>query len=182
MKEKFKNFRWDSIVIAIASIVLGIILIVFPEITLKTLGYAIGIGIIVLGVISIIFYLARESSDNLNRHDFLLGTVEIVIGICAIIKIAIIIDLLPIAMGIIIIISGCAKLQDTVDLLRAKTGNWIVLFIFSIICIGAGIVLIYNPFDSMKVLFVLIGVALTFSGATDIFRTIYLNKKIGKSR
>ena len=119
MKEKFKNFRWDSIVIAIASIVLGIILIVFPEITLKTLGYAIGIGIIVLGVISIIFYLARESSDNLNRNDFLLGTVEIVIGICAIIKIAIIIDLLPIAMGIIIIISGCAKLQDTVDLLRA---------------------------------------------------------------
>ena len=52
-----KELKWEAILTGVLYILLGIVALVIPETMQKTLGYLIGIALIVAGLISIICYL-----------------------------------------------------------------------------------------------------------------------------
>lgn len=52
-----KELKWEAILTGVLYILLGIVALLIPETMQKTLGYLIGIVLIVAGLISIICYL-----------------------------------------------------------------------------------------------------------------------------
>ena len=56
-----KELKWEAILTGVLYILLGIVALVIPETMQKTLGYLIGIVLIVAGLVSIICYLLRLS-------------------------------------------------------------------------------------------------------------------------
>jgi uncharacterized membrane protein HdeD (DUF308 family) len=171
-----KELKWDAMLKGVLYI-LGVVALVVPETMEKTLGYLLGIVLIVAGGVSIIGYLIREAHENYYRNDFVYGLAGIVIGIIVLLKVEIIISLIPLLLGILVTVSGCAKLQDVVDMKRMNYGNWVLMLILSLINLALGLVLIFNPFKAATLLFRVIGIGLIFSGVTDCVTTIYFANK-----
>lgn len=182
MNEKIKEYKIDNIVMGILSAVVGVILVIFPGTTLRMIGYLVSAALFLMGIVSIIIYMRRKTEDNFMKNDFLKGLVAITLGVCTILKVEVVISLLPLILGIIIIISGCSKLQETIDMARVKSPSWLILLIAAIINIALGVLVVCNPFDTMKLLVTIIGIGMIFGGVTDVFITLHIAKKNGWKR
>ena len=175
-----KELKWEAILTGVLYILLGIVALVVPETMQKTLGYVIGIVLIVAGLISIICYLLRDARENYYHNEFVFGLVGMVVGAAVLYKVEVIISLIPFILGILVLFSGCSKLQDAIDLKRLGYGSWIGMLVVAVINIILGIVLICNPFQAAIVLFRVLGVGLIISGVSDCFSTIYFARKFHK--
>lgn len=178
MKKLLKQIKWDAILISVLYIALGIVCIVIPETMVRTLGYLIGALLIIAGAVSMICYLLREAHQNYYRNDFVYGLVSIAIGIIVLYKVDWLIELVPVILGVLVLASGCSKLQDVIDMKRMEYGNWIVMLILAVVNVIFGVVLIFNPFETAVLLFQLVGAGLIFSGATDCFIVLFFAGKI----
>ena len=177
MMKVLKELKWDALLKGALYVLLGVVAFWIPETMEKTLAYLIAVVLILAGAVSMICYLLRSAQDNYYRNDFLYGLVGIALGIIVLYKIELIISLVPVILGIMVLISGCAKLQDVIDMKRMNSGNWIVLLVIAGIDVLFGGLLIANPFKAATVLFRLIGVGLVFSGITDCVTIIYFADK-----
>ena len=164
-----KELKWEAILTGVLYILLGIVALVIPETMQKTLGYLIGIVLIVAGLVSIICYLLRDARENYYHNEFVFGILGMVLGAVVLYKVEIVISLIPFILGVLVLCSGCSKLQDAIDLKRLDVAA---------INIILGVVLIYNPFKAAILLFRVLGVVLILSGAGDCFSTIYFARKL----
>ena len=158
--------------------VLGIVAVVIPETMVKTLGYLIGILLIAVGAVSIICYLLREAGQNYYRNDFGYGLVGIAVGVIFLNRVEWLISLLPLILGVMVLASGCGKLQEVIDMKRAGCDSWIVILIMAALNAAFGIVLIIDPFKTALLLLQLVGVGLIFSGITDCVTLFYVKHKM----
>lgn len=180
MKKLMKHMKWDVILTSLLYVALGVASLVMPETMIKTLGYLIGAFLIVAGAVSMICYLLRDARQNYFRNDFVYGLVGISIGIIVLYQIENIVKLVPIILGVLVVASGCRKLQDVIDMKRMEYGNWVVMLVLATINVVFGVVLILNPFEAAMLLERLIGIGLIVSGAADCVIALYFAGKIQK--
>lgn len=173
-----KELKWQSVLYAVLYILMGIILLLFPETTATTLCYALGGAAIAMGILIVCTYLFRDAAKNAYRNDFVWGLAAILVGIFIFFKVDLIISLVPFLLGIAVVVSGFLKLQDGIDVRRMGYSNGIILFLLAFFNILLGIVLVINPFHTAIVLFRIIGAGLVFSGISDFGTTLYMSKKI----
>lgn len=173
-----KDFKWDAVVSAFLYVIMGVVLLLFPETTARSLGYLIGAVAVLAGAVSMIGYLLRDAHESYYRNDFLFGLVGIAVGCFVFYKVELIISLVPFILGLLVIVSGCGKLQDVIDMKRLKYGNWAVMLAVASVNVIFGVVLLLNPFSAAKLLFQVIGAGLIFSGVTDAFIKLYLARRI----
>ena len=177
MKKLLKQIKLETLLSSALYIVLGIVALVIPGTMVKTMGYLIGILLIVGGAVSMICYLLREASQNYYRNDFGYGLVSIAVGILFLYKVEWIISLVPLILGILVVASGCRKLQNVIDMKRMGYGNWVYMLIPAAVNVVLGAALIVNSLDAALFFLQLVGAGLIFSGVTDCITCFYLVKK-----
>ena len=96
-----KELKWEAILTGVLYILLGIVALLIPETMQKTLGYLIGIVLIVAGLISIICYLLRDARENYYHNEFVFGILGIVLGAVVLYKVEIVISLIPFILGVL---------------------------------------------------------------------------------
>ena len=177
MKKLLKQIKLETLLSSALYIVLGIVALVIPGTMVKTMGYLIGILLIVGGAVSMICYLLREASQNYYRNDFGYGLVSIAVGILFLYKVEWIISLVPLILGILVVASGCRKLQNVIDMKRMGYGNWVYMLILAAVNVVLGAALIVNSLDAALFVLQRVGAGLIFSGVTDCITCFYLAKK-----
>ncbi|MCM1188077.1 MAG: DUF308 domain-containing protein [bacterium] len=175
-----REMKWDALMTGLLYIVLGIVALVIPETMVKSMGYLIGIILIVGGAVSMISYLLRDAHQNYYHNDFLHGLIGIAAGVIVLNKVEFIISLIPFLLGALILVSGCSKLQDVIDMKRMEYGNWIAMLVAAVVNVGLGILLVCNPFKAAELFFRLLGAGLILSGLGDCVITLYFAAKIRK--
>lgn len=180
MRRILKEMKWDALSTGVLYIVLGVMSLALPETMEKILGYMIGVVLIIGGAVSMISYLLRDAHQNYYHNDFLHGLIGIAAGILVLVKMDVIIGLISFLLGALILVSGCSKLQDVIDMKRLECGNWIVMLIVAAVNVGFGILLICNPFSWTILLFRLLGIGLILSGVIDCVSTFYFAGRIRK--
>ena len=168
MRKLLKQLKWETLLTAALYIVLGVVALVIPDTMVKTLGYLIGILLILAGAVSMICYLLREASQNYYRNDFGYGLVSIAVGILFLYKVEWIISLVPVILGVLVVASGCRKLQDVIDMKRLGYGNWMMVLILAVVNVVMGAALFFLQ---------LMGAGLIFSGVTNCVTCFYLAKR-----
>lgn len=162
---------------AVLYMVLGVILIIFPATTARTICYIIAGIAMAIGLVNLIVYFMRTVTRNYYRNDFVMGLVLIMLGFFVICKVDLVIALVPFIIGLCIIISGLFKLQGALDMQRMG-GNAALILALAVINVVIGVLMVINPFSSALLLYRLLGVGLLFSGLTDLSSTLYLSKKM----
>ena len=175
-----KELKWNLIALSLAFVAIGVIFLIYPAEVQTTACYMIAALLIIVGVISLINYLRKDITGMLYRYDLVVGLSAILGGILVILKIdQLVVVLIPVVLGFLVTISGILKMQNSVDMLRLGHGTWHVAFALAIINIIFGIVLLINPF-SADIQKILLGIALIYSGVTDLFVTIAISKKLAE--
>ena len=175
-----KQLKWNLILLAVIFIALGIVLILWPGATMKTICYLLAAMLLALGVASLINYLRKDISGIIYRYDLVVGLCAILGGILVIVKVDKLTDLIPAVLCFLVTMSGILKMQNSVDMLRLGHGTWHVAFAMAIVNIVAGIVLLMNPFEAAQILIMCIGIALVYSGITDLYVTISISRRLSK--
>ena len=175
-----KQLKWNLILLAVIFIALGIVLILWPGATMKTICYLLAAMLLAIGVVSHINYLRKDISGIIYRYDLVVGLCAILGGILVIVKVDKLTDLIPAVLGFLVTMSGIMKMQNSVDMLRLGHGTWHVAFAMAIVNIVAGIVLLMNPFEAAQILIMCLGIALVYSGITDLYVTISISRRLSR--
>ena len=175
-----KQLKWNLILLAVIFIALGIVLILWPGATMKTICYLLAAMLLAIGVVSLINYLRKDISGIIYRYDLVVGLCAILGGILVIVKVDKLTDLIPAGGGLLVTMSGIMKMQNSVDMLRLGHGTWHVAFAMAIVNIVAGIVLLMNPFEAAQILIMCLGIALVYSGITDLYVTISISRRLSR--
>ncbi|MBR1860530.1 MAG: DUF308 domain-containing protein [Lachnospiraceae bacterium] len=173
-----KTFKPGMLLLPILYLVLGVACIVAKDELLRFLGLIVGIGFIVVGAILIIAFIARDARKNILRNDMLIGFGLIALGIVMLIHSEEIITMIPFILGIMIVISGAAKLQQMVNMAKLGLPGWLPTFIAAVLNIVLGVLMIINPASWADVIMMIIGIGLVFSAVTDLIFTLYYNRSI----
>lgn len=175
-----KKLKWNSIVTSILFIILGLILIIAPDTTARTICYLGGGALIVMGIVSLINYFMHQEVTVSYSENLIMGIAELIIGLFIVVKADLVISIIPFLLGVFVTVSGIGKLQNALAFHRMSNENNTVLVVIAVLNIILGVVLMWNPFTAATVAFVVIGIGLVYSGVTDLISTCYLAKEVKK--
>ncbi len=177
--ESVKKIKWSIIILAVAYMVLGVVIIISPGKTLNIFSYILAATLIVFGTINLIQYMRTDAMEVFNKYDLVIGFSSIIGGVLIIINVDKFQNIILIALGFMVMISGILKFQNSVNLMRLKANNWHITFGMAIINIVFGVILLINPF-AIELFLVLLGIGFIFSGLTDIIVTLMISSTLSK--
>lgn len=174
-----KGVKANDTVSAVLCVVFGLLLIIWPGTSTQVVCMVLGGVLSGYGVIQILLYLfAREHTIYLQGM-LILGIVFAVLGVWILLKPEGIIKAVPIIMGIIIIMRGLHNAAQGWELKKLGYENWLLAFLFGVLTIVLGIVLVVNPFTVVNTVVRVIGGILVYNGISDmwILSRIFKTKK-----
>lgn len=176
MKAILRERRTSSIISALITIALGVVLLVWPDLSVRLLCMLLGAALLITGAGYIISYFARRSKLSAFQFEIILGIVLAILGLWLLLNPDTFITLLQFLFGALLVIHGVVDLQATFHLQGAGYEKWWVALILALLTVVLGAVIIFNPFGSMAALLMLIGAALIFDGLSDLVLIFRLSR------
>lgn len=173
-----KNVKWSAIIIAACYIAAGSLFFADPSITREYICNWIGYGLIIIGVVNIIYYFIRPKQESFLQDTFRDGLILATLGTLVLVKKSPFIELVYAIIAVIIMVSGFNKLQDCVASWRLGIKNGLVYFLLASISIVIGLFIMMDYTIEVRPLHNLIGAGLLYSGITDLISTIFLSRQM----
>lgn len=85
-------------------------------------------------------------------------------------------SILAVLYGMIILMMGFSKIQWAVDLLRIKREKWYLAAAGALLSVVSAIIILMNPFQSTKYLWIFVGVSLILEAVADIMALVSCNQ------
>lgn len=168
---KIKNL---SVITILASLIIGIILIIRPDGALHFVSLFCGASIILLGIGSWIYFFAKDNSVFMA----VTGTLALITGIVVCVKYKSIISFFLIVFGVFLIVSGIVDLVSAFNVKSIGVRGWIFPMITAIATVILGIIITVNPFSSVIFATRLLGIALLVYAVTDIIAFFQVKKAL----
>ncbi|MGK8522720.1 HdeD family acid-resistance protein [Nocardia asteroides] len=158
---------WQTILVTgILAVILGVLILVWPDITLLAAGLIFGVYLVVTGVLQLLAAFGAPAGAGMRVLWFITGVLSIIVGIfCFRDELASIL-LLGLWIGIGWLFRGVALLVAAISE-PGMPGRWWQVF-FGVVTAVAGVVLIVWPVRSVATLAVLAGVWLIILGIVEI--------------
>lgn len=165
-KSEITGVRLAIAVSGVLAIVLGILILIWPQSTIAVIALLFGLYFLVSGVVRVgrgIF--TNGASGGSRLVNILLGVLLIVAGIIAIRNPLDSLVVLALVIGISWIIEGVAALVETAP----DSSKWFGT-ILGVVSVVAGIVVLMSPLESIAVLVIVGGAFLVASGVIQLIQ------------
>lgn len=176
MKEKIKELKLNVTFSAVLSIIIGILLLIYPEASISAIGRIVAIIVIIAGIAIIV---SQVIEFGMNIMGSLVGGVITVIGIWMFVSPQAILSIIPIAIGVLLVVHGLQDLALAIEGIKAKAERGWIPIIIAVVNILLGFVCIANAFGFINLAFRIIGIMLIFDGLTD-FGIVHQVRKASK--
>ena len=174
MGEVLKEVSVSSILIA----VVGLVLLIMPNLTNRIIVYGIGAVLVVYGIGRIFRYIRRSADYGVMEHDLSVGLVCVVSGLFMILYSPVVISVLPFLFGLALIFGGAMSVQTAFDVRRFHGARWTMHLVIGIAFVLAGVEAIRNPFGAASLLTRFVGLCFLLLG----IYTYIENKKVTELR
>ena len=154
-----------SRITGILTLIVGLILIIWPGSTLNFLCSLLGWCLIISGILEIILgWLGEKAYWNIGG-----GAGSVIIGIIFLTCSEALVSILPFAVGLVTALGGLALILNM--LIHKDTGLIAILEIIGgFIALVIGIVLMVHPYSAVKLLMVILGLFLIYLGVMKIVK------------
>ena len=174
----FKSLRANYLISAVLCVLFGITLVVWPDISSKLVCIGFGCVLALTGAANLITFFVRKDGSLLSQINMLAGIVLLVLGGWIIFDPSVLMRIIPVVIGAIIAVHGGHNVLQAAELYKEKYDKWWVALLLGIVTIGFGALLIYNPFEAVNTMIVLIGVMLIYDGISDIWIISRVSKTV----
>lgn len=174
MLNRLNKFLNSSIVISVLMFIIGMIFIIFPDVSFTTITYILAVILIVNGI-----YFIIEKEMSFFFSSFLtLGIIELLFGIIMLLNPDIVKTLFPIVIGVIMVTKATLDLRVSLLLKKYEYNTWLSLFICALIAIISGIIIIIYPSIGTMALTVYLGILITINSISSIIDVIIFKNNI----
>lgn len=177
IKSFAKKIKWDSIIIAILTIAIGILCVVLPSQSANILCVVFGSCLIFMGAVLFIRFFAFPSL--LAEHTLILGIIMMSLGIFCLVYPSTLQSILTVLFGVYIVIDSASSLTDSIYCARSHVKGWWLLLILSLLTLALGVVVMFSTFDAVMIF---AGVSLIFEGAKKLFITLTFSHKVKQAK
>ena len=146
----------------------GVALIAKPGLSAALIGRVLGAAMILFGAVKLVGYFSRDLYRLAFQYDLGFGLLLIALGTLVLIRPAGVLDFLFTALGIAVLTDGLYKVQIAVDARRFGISTWWLTLALAIAAGGVGLALVFRPWDSARLLTILLGAALLAEGILNL--------------
>ncbi len=146
----------------------GLIFIIRPGVSAGFLGYLLGTAMIVFGAIKIVGYFSKDLFRLAFQYDLEFGVILIVLGVIVLSKPLDVLNCIFIASGIATLADSLFKIRIATDASKFGIDAWWAIFALAVLTGAVGILLMIRPWESAKVLTVLLGISLLSEGILNL--------------
>lgn len=168
LEKVIKKRGWETLISSIIFAILGIILIVNPEGTIKVVSYILGAMFILTGLFKIINYFLAKGKNDLFNYDIAFGAIAIILGIVTIVYSMQIGSIIRILIGLWIIYSSILRLNLAFKLKTLESNIWISSLIIAVIMMICGLYIIFIS----NAILISIGIVILIYAISDIIESI----------
>lgn len=162
------SLSWTEIATGVAVIVLGLVLVIAPNLARSVLFTVAGIGCIAIGVVHVIRYCRLSARYAVESNDMATGLLFIVGGILLIVFEKPLESLLTIMVGLVILAGGVIQIQSSLGFKHMQVSHWYLELICAAVSVALGILVIVNPFTALNLTMRVIGISLIVEGVMDV--------------
>lgn len=175
MKSILYEQRRSSVAAAAVTIVLGGLLMAWPDRSVNFLCMLLGAAIILTGLIYLLGWFRRRK-DGYPVFFMLPGVILCALGLWLMTSPASVVLLIQYIFGAILLFHGIVDLQGVLSMAGKGMNRWWLDLLLAILTIGLGVLVLLNPFGTFAALIILIGLALIFDGLSDLYIIWRLSK------
>ncbi len=176
-EKAIKSITWQSLFAAVLMILIGCVLMIHPGIV-KNICMIFGTALCVVGVVQLIIYFVSDVKKNYGKNKFIAGLCLIAAGLFVMIGYKIVMDIIPVVLGIFILVDGIIKLQTALNASKMDEYNHKPILVIAILTIIAGVAIIMFYSHIINFALRIVGAVMVFSGITDFVNVIYVGRKI----
>ena len=169
------------IVMSIAMCVTGVLFIVLPQDSMRTLGIICGVSAIVFGAIKIVGYISKDLFRLAFQYDLEFGIITIILGSIILVNPQNLINFMCIAMGLSFMTDGLFKLRIAHDSRVFGISEWWTITLFAVLSCIAGAFLTLRPAASSVVLSYMLGASFIVDGILNL-AVVLITVKITKNQ
>ena len=177
MENLFKRIYRMSIISSLLFLVFGLFLVFQTDSVIKTVSIFIGCLLVIIGIFPIVNYFRYKAESFFSSIGLMYGIFSVVAGIIIIINKDLLATLIPVLTGVWMIINSVNKIQISMQLRDNKYESWLVTFIFAIVILIGGVLLITNPFKGAVLVTRTIGILIIVYVLFDLADTIFIKVK-----
>lgn len=182
MEKILKKFKTNVVFSSLLCVLLGVVLVLWPGLSIQIVCMAVGAVLIVSGAIRIIGYFTVKDGSIYSQMNLIFGIIFAVVGVWIVMKPDKVLAIIPIIVGIVISLHGLHNLQQAIELCKDKYDKWWIALLLGVLTVGFGVLLICRPFAAIETMVMLIGVFLIYDGLSNIWivSRIYKNARMLK--
>lgn len=178
MRSFMNTVQSNGIAQAILFVVLGLILLLVPDMTLVTIVYCIGVIFVVSGALSIAAYYRPKSPSHQMTGALSTGIFLLIIALIMFIFPTAVAGFFTVLLGAILILCGVVNTIRALGMQAAGQGIWITNIILGIAVALGGVLIIWNPFETTVLLVQVLGILFLITGASDLMVEFGARKRL----
>ena len=169
---ELKSAGWLVIVAGVVSIVAGVLVIAYPDITLTALAIIAGVTIIVSSAVSLVDALGSGTDGGTRALSAILGVLGLIAGLIVVRRPGETLLVLVLALGIWLVVSGAVQFIRAFEYLEDRA----VRLLGAITEIVLGSLILALPDLSLKTVAILAGIGFVLRGALAVYAGWQLRK------
>lgn len=168
----------NSVLRSLFAILLGLVLVLWPEVTIIYLVMTIGVFFILPGTLVLVNYLMRDKNELAPTVRFPIeGVGSILLGTWLILTPAFFVNILMYILGALLVVAG---LQQISMLVKARKWSTVPLgfYLMPLLILITGITILTYPFDTAANTFIIFGIASIAYGGIELLNGYKFRQKI----
>ena len=161
-----------AIILSLLLCALGVVLMIWPGLSVTAIGIASGVMLIVLGLVKLLGYFSRDLYRLAFQFDLALGILLLVLGCVILSSPDRAMSFLCLVLGIAVMCEGLFKLQMALDARRFGLRTWWLMLIVAVLTGLVGVALTFRPVESAQTLTVLMGISLLAEGVLNLITAL----------
>ena len=168
----------NVIVRSVATIIVGILLIMQREAVLPIIVQCIGAAFILPGLFALVSFLLRKNNDTVQQKwqptvTMLTSIGSIVFGLWLLLTPEFFVGTFMMLLGIMVSLLGLYQITILI-LARKYSAVPFIMFIMPIALLVVGLAVLVNPFDAATIPFLLLGIGAVVGGVSDLVSSLFI--------
>lgn len=176
--QNIRNIRSEMLIMNAAFIILGILMVSFPDKINGLICQGIGAALCIWGILRVIKYFIARAESAFGSFGLVQGGAMIGFGIFFLANPDFFVNIIDISLAIILLVMAVIKVQYAFDFLKMDSKRWWIQLVGAVIMAVIGILALTKPFGIANIIMVFIGCGLIFSGIWDLASILRVSRII----
>ena len=157
---------------------LGLVLLLWPELSTSVLCFALGLILLLCGLGDVIEFLRHRDGSLYAALHLGVGVILAAVGLWLMSQPTLVTVVIPRIVGVLICFHGFSDVSDAMTIRKNGSSRWTAAGLLGLVTLVLGVVLVICPFKAFTTVVRLLGAFLLYDGISDLWITGQVSKAV----